>query len=342
MANQIIPFDSEMKLPAHLQSLGSNDDWESGQVSGFPVISIKSKVFHIVRGEDKQLITRKDDPDEPASNISVVVLRTHKGVARTFYKTQYEEGSSEKPDCYSNDGIAPAADAESPQCKTCAACPHAQWGSRITENGKKGKACSEVKRLAVAAPGQINDPMLLRVPPTSLRTWDQYVDMLRKRGVTPAQVVTKISFDHSVSHQLLVFKPVGFINEQMAEEIADVRDDMMVLNIIGQGPNSGHAGDPPEAPATATATAPAGDDDDDDDEPEEKPEEKPKTTRRRKVVDDDEGEPEPPKKAKAKAKKEPEPDLEEEDEGEEEDGNDDLAAELEDMLGGLGLDDDDD
>lgn len=282
--SNIIPFnDNNFQLPAELAALGADEDWGSGQSGGFPVISIKSKVFTIVRGEDRELVTRPDDPDEAASNIEVVILKTHKGVARTYYATNYEEGSNEKPDCFSNDGIAPSSEAENPQCKQCAICPHAQWGSRITENGKKGKACSEVKRLAVAPAGQLNDPMLMRVPPTSLQSWDKYVDMLRKRGVQPAQVVTKIGFDHSVSHQMLTFKPVGFIGPELVPEVIESRDSKVVMDIIGQGPNAGHAGDPVTSPksdaaaatdgrkmaqkaAAAAATADDTDSDDDDDD----------------------------------------------------------------------------
>lgn len=352
MAKHIIPFDQATNLPANLAALNDDEDWGSGQVGGFPVISIKSKVFHICRGEDKELVARPDDPDEPAGHISVVVIKTHKGVARTFYASNYEEGSAEKPDCYSNDGIRPAADAENPQCKTCALCPQSQWGSRTTESGKKGKACSEVKRLAVAAPGQLNDPMLLRVPPTSLRNWDQYVDMLKKRGATPPQVVTKISFDHSVSHQLLNFKPIGFIDGPLVEQLLEVRDSELVQNITGQGPGSGYAGDPsddsaggpaPEKaePPKKTKAKPAPEPDEGEEEEEDEPPKK--TTRRtRKPAPepevDEEEEDEPPKKAtrKTKAKPAPEPEPEEE----EEEPDDDLDADLEEALSSLGLDDD--
>lgn len=336
MAKHIIPFDQATNLPANLAALNDDEDWGSGHVGGFPVISIKSKVFHICRGEDKELVTRPDDPDEPASHISVVVIKTHKGVARTFYASNYEEGSAEKPDCYSNDGITPAADAENQQCKTCAACPQAQWGSRITESGKKAKACNEVKRLAVAAPGQLNDPMLLRVPTTSLKNWDQYVDMLKKRGAVPAQVVTKISFDHAVSHQLLNFKPIGFIDGPLVQQLLEIRDTELVQNIIGQGSNAGYAGDPSDVTAGGQADAPA---------KAEKPKAaKPKQAPVAEEVDDDEEEeaPEPPpaRKTNRTTKAAPEPKKAPEPAAEDDEDDDSLDADLEEALASLGLDDD--
>ena len=257
MANQgLIPFDDDMKLPAELAALGGDEDWVSGQVSGFPVISLKGKHFTVVRGDASEMIMNPKDPDEPATGIEVVILRTHKGTAKTYYEKPWVEGTVEKPDCYSNDGIAPAADAKSPQSKTCAICEHARWGSRITENGSKGKSCSDVKRLAVASPTQLNDPMLLRLPPTSLKVWDQYVGMLNKRGgYKPAQVVTKIRFDPEVVHQQLTFKAVALISPDMATQVMEERDTVIVRDIIGIGPDSG----PPveDVPAANEAEKPA-------------------------------------------------------------------------------------
>ena len=256
MAQQgLIPFDDNMKLPAELAALGGDDeDWGSGQIGGFPVISLKGKHFTVIRGDASDMIMNPNDPDEPASSIEVVILRTHKGTAKTYYERAYSPDSVEKPDCYSNDGVEPAADAQSPQSKKCATCPHNQWGSRISEEGKKGKSCSDVKRLAVASPTQLNDPMLLRLPPTTLKIWDEYVRMLNKRGgYKPAQVVTKVRFDPDVVHQQLTFKATALISADMAKQVMEERDTLIVRNIIGVGPDAG----PPvqDAPAAAEPKA---------------------------------------------------------------------------------------
>lgn len=263
--SNLIPFDSA-KLPASIAKAFSIsfDDFSTGQKGGFPVISIKGKVFHIKRGDEKTLVTKPDSDGEPAASLEVIVLKTHPGVAKTYYSKGFSEGSVEKPDCYSNDGTAPAADAQSPQAKKCAACPHNQWGSKITEDGKKGKSCADVKRLAVAPAGQINDPMLLRVPAASLKTWDQYVDLLKKRGVPPPAVVTKVGFDYTVAHPALTFKPIGFIDEAMAVEVKEVLDTDVVQNIIGGAPTAAEVDngevDTPKAaakPAPVEEEAPA-------------------------------------------------------------------------------------
>ena len=329
--SNLIPFDSA-KLPASIAKAFSIsfDDFSTGQKGGFPVISIKGKVFHIKRGDEKTLVTKPDGDGEPAASLEVIVLKTHPGVAKTYYSKGFSEGSVEKPDCYSNDGTAPAADAQSPQAKKCAACPHNQWGSKITEDGKKGKSCADVKRLAVAPAGQINDPMLLRVPAASLKTWDQYVDLLKKRGVPPPAVVTKVGFDYTVAHPALTFKPIGFIDEAMAVEVKEVLDTDVVQNIIGGAPTAAEVDNGDDAPKAAAKPAPV---------EEEAPAPAPKKSAKlAAVVEEAEAAPKAKVKVEAEAEEEaPAPAPKKVAKVVEVD--DDITAGLDDMLNDLGFDD---
>ena len=330
--SNLIPFDSA-KLPASIAKAFSIsfDDFSTGQKGGFPVISIKGKVFHIKRGDEKTLVTKPDSDGEPAASLEVIVLKTHPGVAKTYYSKGFSEGSVEKPDCYSNDGAAPAADAQSPQAKKCAACPHNQWGSKITEDGKKGKSCADVKRLAVAPAGQINDPMLLRVPAASLKTWDQYVDLLKKRGVPPPAVVTKVGFDYTVAHPALTFKPIGFIDEAMAVEVKEVLDTDAVQNIIDGAPSAAEVDNgEAETPKAAAKPAPV---------EEETPAPAPKKSAKlAAVVDEAEAAPKAKVKVEAEAEEEaPAPAPKKVAKVVEVD--DDITAGLDDMLNDLGFDD---
>jgi len=231
--SNLVPFDSN-KLPAHIKPKAKVANPFAALVrNGFKVLSIKSKVFTIVDGENKKLITKPDDPDTPAANLELVVVSANPAKSRVYYKAGYEEGGNSKPDCHSNDNTAPAADAANPQAKKCATCPHAQYGSRITDAGKKSFACSESMRLAVAPAGQLNDPMLLRVPPTSLKALGKYGSDLALRGVEPHQVVTKVGFDYTVSHPALTFKAVSFVSDGMLAEIEETKATDTVGYITG-------------------------------------------------------------------------------------------------------------
>ena len=226
MANDMIAIKAS-SLPAHLRKKAKAVNVFAAAVSagGYPVVSIKGKVFHVQRGDERQLVTKPGDDEEAAGSLEVVILSANPNKSKVYYDGGYTEGSTDKPVCYSNDGIAPAADAEDPQSKKCATCPHNQWGSRISDNGNKVKACTDSMRLAIAPAGQINDPMLIRVPAASLKTLGSYGSQLAKRGVGPEDVITKIGFDYSVAHPALTFKAVRFVDEAEAAEIEQVLAD---------------------------------------------------------------------------------------------------------------------
>ncbi len=219
--NELVNLNS--KLPAHLQGATkvTNVFANASGDGGFPVISLKGKNFHITRGGEKELVT--NEHGDPVPSLECVIMAVNPNRSKVYYVTAYTEGDNKAPDCYSNDGLRPASDAENPQCKSCAACPHNVWGS-ATQNGQKRKACGDSMRLAVAAVDQLNDPMLLRVPAGSLKFLNEYGKVLAKRGVSPQHVVTRIGFDTDANFALK-FKAERFVS---AEEMAEV--DTVALN----------------------------------------------------------------------------------------------------------------
>jgi hypothetical protein len=234
----IIPFDGSKNLPAYLKKVdiaALNADLTAHAGGGFPVISIKGKVFAVVRDGERKVLTNPKDPESPATSIDVVIIKANKGTSKVFYLKGYDKDSDgQKPDCYSNDGTAPAADSTSPQAKKCATCPHNQWGSRISEKGtSKGKACADAVRLAVASAGQINEPMLMRVPPASIKGLGEYGQGLGKRGVGYNMVVTKIGFDMEAESPKLTFRAVGLLDDEGFAEVQETAASDIVQNILG-------------------------------------------------------------------------------------------------------------
>lgn len=294
----------EGKLPAYLKKAAKNNAALTAHISsGYPVVSIKGKVFTLVRGEEKKIITKPDDPDEPATSLEVVIVAANPNLSKVYYATGYEEGSAAKPDCYSNDGIAPAADATAPQSKKCAACKHNVWGTG--QNGK-GKKCSDSRRVAIAPSGQLNDPMLLRVPPASLKPLGEYGAMLDKRGVPFDAVITRVRFDPSESSPKLMFAPRGLLDEDQYTAMQEVANSELVQQIIGL--SNGHE---------AAGELPFDSDEDDAPKPKAKKPEKKVEVSDDEVEDlglgDDEEEEAPKPKAKPKAKPAPKPKADDED-----------------------------
>lgn len=248
MSNSISLFESSANVPAHIAArfgdVEVNNDLSANVGSGgYPVISYKGKVWHVVRGDERTLIT--NDEGEPRASLEVVILKANPSISKIYYPNGYEEGSKEKPLCYSTDGHAPASDAAEPQANKCAICPHNAWGSRVTENGAKGKACSDSRRLAVAPIGDLENPMLLRIPAATLKELTAYADLLNRRKAPYKAVVTKIGFDHTVAHQKLTFKALRWLTGEEADVVADVLEREIVRNIVGMEADLELEGTPP-------------------------------------------------------------------------------------------------
>lgn len=223
----LIPLDDNVNMPATTSA--ADNEFLTGRKSGFPVLSIKGSKFAIKRNGEREVIKQNG---HSVTAIGIIVLRSTPGLSKNYYKDRYVEGSTERPDCYSNDGVKPAPDAKTPQHSNCAACPHNQWGSRITDDGRKALACADSKRLAVAAYGALDDPMLLSIPATSLKNWDAYVKSLTRRGRTPVEVVTEIAFDDDAEYPRLMFKALGALPEEARYDVMEARESPEVASII--------------------------------------------------------------------------------------------------------------
>lgn len=265
--SSLIPFESA-KLPAYLAGFNVaefNSDLTAHASASYPVISIKGKVFAIVRDGERIILPNPKDPDSAATSIDVVLVKASKDKSKVFYINRYDpkQEAGKKPDCYSPKGDVPAADSEHTQATSCAVCKWNAWGSATNDKGEatKGKACQDSVRLAVVPAGVLNDPMLIRVPPASIAALGEYGQMLAKRGVPYTAVVTKISFDQEAESPKLLFKAAGFLGAEDFDEVKETLASKTTEAIIGAGslfdgamaPEVPHAAPAPEAEAPAAA-----------------------------------------------------------------------------------------
>lgn len=215
-------------VPAFVKESEGKNFFEGISFGGgsYKVVSTKGKTWLLKDGENENVLMKPDAPDEPAASLEIVILdvgpsmdmRTNN---RVFYIEKYEPGTSAKPDCASSNGVTPDDGVPSPQAKSCELCPHNVRGTSATG---KGKACASTKRLAIATPDNLNEPMLLRVPSGSLLALNEYFGWMKKQNIrNPAHVVTKIGFDYSVEHAAFTFKALGWaLNDPTEAQEADV------------------------------------------------------------------------------------------------------------------------
>lgn len=241
------------QLPAHLrrdpqQARASAGDLAGGVTAGFPIISYRGKVWRVRKGGDEVAYTTPDG--DPIPSIEVVLIRSNKLPSKTYYKGKWVEGDSSPPDCWSSDGIKPDAAVREKQSLICASCPRNAWGSRVNEEtGKKGRECSDVRRMAVAFANELErkgtdcHKFLMRVPPASLNPLKDYAEkVLAPAGVDYFAVVTKVGFDTTASHPKLTFKATRYLNEEEYNAVLALRDDEDVHRILSESNEFAEAG----------------------------------------------------------------------------------------------------
>lgn len=262
----IVPFDFNAPVAATRRANSRNAEVMSHS-AGFSSISIKGKVFAIVKGDERKPLMRVVDGDRiPVASLQLAVVRANTK-SRVFYAKSYNEGESDgaKPTCFSHDGQHPDPAAEQAQAKNCQLCPHAQWGSKVSADGQggKGTACTVNTRLAVIDAGEkLTDdkpkytPYLLRVPAGSRANFSAAVSQIDTAGKDYNEAVIKISFDPEAPSPKLVFKPVGVLSEDAFAIVDSMFDDPGIKDIVGH-PTVRRADEVPPAQRALPPAAPA-------------------------------------------------------------------------------------
>ena len=194
-------------------------------------LSIKNSSFNIV--------SNNMDPSRDATltgtTLEVIVVGAQPGLSKQWYKGEWSEDSSNTPDCFSLNGETPHISSSSPQNEVCALCEHNAWGSSITPQGNKVKACSDIKRLAIIFADRLDDEVyLLQVTPSSLKNLNAYHKTLSMRGIVPEISKTIISFDNSVMFPKLEFKFGGLVSKDVQPFVDSLVGSDRVKQVTGE------------------------------------------------------------------------------------------------------------
>jgi hypothetical protein len=265
----LVPLNKN-QLPFHLrkspeQARAVASELASGVTAGFPIISYRGKVWRVRKGGTE--VDFLDRRGNAVPSIDVVFVKSNKNLSKTYYKGKWQEGDNSPPDCWSSDGVKPDAAVQNKQHTVCATCPRNAWGSRITEQGKKGRECSDVRRMAVvfadelAKKGADAHVFLMRIPPASLNPLKDYAEkVLGPAGVEYYAVATQVGFDSGASHPKLTFRVSTdeddhprFLTEEEYATIEELRDSPEVEHILSEEPDYASAGTTGEGDAAAPA-----------------------------------------------------------------------------------------
>lgn len=233
MTNDIIPTD--IKIPAHLvdrigQPSALGDAIGGGLSSGmeFPRISIKGSRFRLIDGGAESVLD--------TTALEVVVVGANPGLSKAWYATAWNpDVEPSAPDCYSLEGDKPHPDSTQPQNDLCAGCPQNAWGSRVTPQGTKVKACADKKRLAVVSADDVSGPVyLLEVTASALKGLSAYQAGLKMRKIPTECVRTTVLFDTEASYPKLKFKFSGLLDEDTQKLVDPLFKSDIIKQITGE------------------------------------------------------------------------------------------------------------
>jgi hypothetical protein len=160
-----------------------------------------------------------------------IIIGSNPKKSRVYYPGRFDPDNPEPPVCFSDNGVGPSDNAADPQARTCGECVFSKWGSDTSEmTGKKTKACSEKKKIAILVVGDTaGHAYELQVPPATLKNMAEYGAKVGSFSLPGAgrkadlcDVVTEISFVQGQTG-VLEFAPHCLIDACTVDEDGAIR-----------------------------------------------------------------------------------------------------------------------
>lgn len=218
-----------------------------------PHISIMGNRFTLIdaSGQTKQVETF--DP-KLGPYLDCCIVDVNAVVSRIYYESEgFDPDNPTAPDCYSDNGTAPSANAPSPQSARCDGCPQAAWGATTSKlTGKGVPKCRSYKKMAVILPDLPSMVFLLAVPPASLKAAQAYSQKVDDYKVDLPDIITRVSFAPGVLGTL-VFDAVEHADDEMKARVDKLwENDVGCPQIVGRNDKPALA-----APVTTMRLEPA-------------------------------------------------------------------------------------
>lgn len=138
---------------------------------------------------------------EAAKNNKLHAVIVHNLFENQLYRNKFNPSKPESPMCFAfaerEEELKPHPDSEEPQAESCASCPKNQWGSN--PEGGKGKACQNVRRLAMIPSDDLDkidkaNVYLAKIPVMSKENWSVYASQLSNVfKMPPLAFITEVS-----------------------------------------------------------------------------------------------------------------------------------------------------
>jgi len=153
----------------------------------------------------------------------IVGIIIYKRRGRVYYDAPYD-GTLQPPKCSSPDGEIGQGDPGG----FCKSCPMSQWGSARGADGaaERGQACSERELLFILRKNDVL-PIIISIPPTSLRISTQYALRLASQAtrywhVTTRLELVKVQNANGIPYSQLKLSIISTLNPQEVKKIAAI------------------------------------------------------------------------------------------------------------------------
>ena len=247
MANDLVvnldAFKTERVPDAELPV---DESLAGGIGTAYAIIGYKGKTWSLRYRGETHLFKRKDGT--LADHIDVVILHAAPGKSKSYFEN-WEYGTGDPPLCASLDGVVPDVGVEQQQAEACGICPRNEW--KTLPNGRKGRECTDYKRLAVALMPNATasmfgepllEPVFLRVPPASLNSLALLDQKMGAKGLGYhySSYLTRISFvqvdgkGQPMSYPQMIFYAVRPLSAPELTPIKDMRKDPQCQRITGE------------------------------------------------------------------------------------------------------------
>ena len=247
MAQELANLDAfKAQRDPSTAELPADDSLAGGIGTAYAIIGYKGKTWSLrYRGETHLF---KDKAGQLTPTIDVVILHAAPSKSKSYFPN-WEDGSTDPPLCASIDGITPDPDVEQMQAEACAICPRNEL--KVQKNGRRGKECTDYKRLAVALMPNVTarmfgepmlEPVFLRVPPASLNALALLDQKMGAKGLGYhySAYLTRISFvqvdgkGQPLSYPQMQFYAVRPLTKEELLPVLDLRKDPQCQRITGE------------------------------------------------------------------------------------------------------------
>lgn len=144
-----------------------------------------------------------------------IVLDVHN--SRSYWDTPFDEGNGDDvPDCYSNDGIMPAAEAENPQAKSCMECVKGKFDEQIRKT-----PCKRMKQIHILVEGELM-PTRLPAPPSSIKAVDGWIQALTSKTIPYQLMRVTMGLKPEKNKSGIEYSELTFKNHEAVTDQAEI------------------------------------------------------------------------------------------------------------------------